>query len=337
MAGILLTDQPTALLLVDPGMSDEVLFFHQTQFQQPQHRKSPVKIKLEAEPGCIPYFSSVRSLPSDPTSWCSLEEASEPASTFDHLMDIYASVEDHAWTRPFECTEAIRRLALRKWVEFLNHAIHCLVITKGEPYLNNTHFSSPISALWAPRTEEWLLGRLVKWSRRLHMEHTVISATMRDLGIDLSDQASSGMVSATETKQWRYIRDKLVEYKSLYDDTAASYIQVMSLRESQTSNDQARSLGTITFIASLSVPISLIAGMFSMGDRFAPGGDQFWIFFVVVIPIVMVVWACLFTGFGSWAKSLGGLLSSREGKGASVLPLFRVKDTSSSSNVTGVS
>ena len=27
MAGILLTDQPTALLLVDPGMSDEVLFF----------------------------------------------------------------------------------------------------------------------------------------------------------------------------------------------------------------------------------------------------------------------------------------------------------------------
>jgi hypothetical protein len=310
------------VLLVDPGMSDEVLFIDQTQFQQSECRRSPIKIELEA--GCVPYFSSVQTLPVDPNSWASTEDSTNSQPVFDQLVKTYASAETHAWKRPFACTEAVRRLALRKWIEFLNHAIHCLVLTKGEPYLNNTHFSSPISALWAPRTEEWLLGRLVKWSRRLHMEHTVISTTMRDLGMDLGDQTSSGMMAATEAKQWRYIRDKLLEYKGLYDETAASYIQVMSLRESLASNDQARSLGTITLVVSLSVPVSVVAGMFSMGGGFAPGEDQFWVFFVVVVPAVMVVWACLFTRFGPWAKRLSSSVFRHARKEASLLPIFHL-------------
>jgi hypothetical protein len=48
----LCTNEFTAVLLVDPGMSDEVLFIDQTQFQQSECRRSPIKIELEA--GCIP-------------------------------------------------------------------------------------------------------------------------------------------------------------------------------------------------------------------------------------------------------------------------------------------
>ncbi|KAK5127382.1 hypothetical protein LTR85_006721 [Meristemomyces frigidus] len=226
-------------------------------FQQHERRSSPFKIRLEGGPECTPHFPSTRDLPGDPALWANQKDVESAESVFDQLLKAYTSPDAEPFQHPFECTLEVRKLALRKWIDFLNHAIHCLVLTKGEPYLNNTHFNSAISALWASRTEEWLLGRLVKWSRRLHTEHTVISTTMRSFGMDLSSAQAPDTISVTESKQWHYVRDKLLEYKSLYDDTAASYIQVMSLHESQASNDQARSLGRITLIASLFVPVSL--------------------------------------------------------------------------------
>ena len=303
-------------------MRDEVFFMDQPMFQLPESRSSPLKIEFDGDQECTPHFPSIGDLPKDPALWANLENVQNAGSIFDQLLKAYTSSDFQPCEQPFECTREVRKLALHKWIVFLNHAIHCLVLTKGEPYLNNTHFSSPLSALWAPRTEEWLLGRLVKWSRRLHMEHSVISTTMRSLGMDLRNPDASGCISTTEAKQWHYIRDKLLEYKSLYDDTAASYMQVMSLRESQTSNDQARSVGRITLIASLFVPVSLVSGIFSMGGAFAPGKDHFWVFFVVVVPVVFAVWASLFTKFGPWVKRLSAAVLEQARGEAPILPVF---------------
>jgi hypothetical protein len=98
-----------------------------------------------------------------------------------------------------------------------------------------------------------------------------MSTTMRDSRMDLSDHTPSGMIAATEAKQWRYIRDKLLEYKYLYDETAASDVQGMPLQETLASNDQAQSSGTVLLVVSLSVPVSLVAGVFFYGSWFPSG------------------------------------------------------------------
>jgi Mg2+ and Co2+ transporter CorA len=110
-----------------------------------------------------------------------------------------------------------------------------------------------------------------------------------------------------------------MEYNNYYDDLAASYIQVMSLRESQTSNDQAKRLGQITLIASPFVPVSLVSGVFSMDGRFAPGGDRFWVFVVVVVPIILFVWLSFFTRVGPWAKKLA---MAKLRKDPPILPVY---------------
>lgn len=311
-----------AVILVDPSLRDGLFFIDQAIFQERQARSSPIRIQLAGNLEST-HFQPMSQLPYDSLCWPNIKDIRDTRPVFDQALDIYTSPEYNPGQKPFDCTVPLRNIAMYGWVDFLNHVIHCLVRTKGEPYLDNAHFSSPISALWAPRTEEWLLGRLVKWSRRLHMEHTNISNFMRSLGIDLHGRSHlTSNIDAAEVRQWHHIRDKLLEYKSLYDDTAASYIQVMSLRESQTSNDQAKSLGQITLIASLFVPVSLVSGVFSMGGRYAPGSDRFWVFFVVVAPIILFVWASFFTRFGRWAKQLIKTLLAGSRNDPPILPVY---------------
>ncbi len=173
--------------------------------------------------------------------------------------------------------------------------MHCLVLTKGEPYLDNAHFSSPIATLWAPTVEEWLLGRMVKWSRRLHIESTVLGTILLAFGIDPSSaEKLSEKMSDAEAKTWVLLRWKTLEYKSLYDDMASSYMQVCSLRESLTSNQQARSLARLSSMGALFVPVSLSATILSMAEPFTPGQDIFWVFFAVMAPLMALLSLWLF-------------------------------------------
>lgn len=79
----------------------------------------------------------------------------------------------------------------------------------------------------------------------------------------------------------------------------------MALRETQTSNLQARSVGRLTLLGTLFVPASIISSMLSMGGDFLPGKDKFWIYWVVTLPVLMTVAICLFTDFIPWLYSLG--------------------------------
>ncbi|KAH6676981.1 hypothetical protein F5X68DRAFT_246039 [Plectosphaerella plurivora] len=252
------------VILVDPPLGDELLYVNSD---------GGIKIREDEDENVFrPYFSPQSS-----------------KMTRDSNGEWKLSLPERHQCMFDEMSQVIRDVALRQWNEFLNHAMHCLVLIKGEPYLENTHFSSPTAQLWEPGVQEWLLGRMVKWSRRLHIEFTVVGSIMRRLGMDPTDRRSRGRLSAAESDKWRYIADKNLEYKSLYDDMAASYMQVMSLRESLASNTQARGVGRLTVMGVLFVPVSLSTGLLSMAEPFTPGQNRFWVFFVLVVPITLVL------------------------------------------------
>lgn len=86
---------------------------------------------------------------------------------------------------------------------------------------------------------------------------------------------------------------------------ATGMVQLLDARES---GRQAANVTTLTYIALVFVPLSWTAGLFSMSDRFLPGGEKFWVYvstafplslvvlFVSVVPLgytVMVVGSCL--------------------------------------------
>jgi hypothetical protein len=246
-----------------------------------------LRLDLKKSDTHIPDFAYSSKLPSEYADWPAAESGHQYSCTFSRMSEHFKTPEFRPPDDPFECTLETRNLALSKWCDFLNHAIRCLIQTKGEPYTNNTHFSSPIATIWTQNTQEWLLGRMVKWSRRLHMEHTIVGTIMYSLGIDADKRDHCGKVSQLEARKWRYVKKKTLEYKSLYDDMASSYMQVMSLRESQISNEQARSVARITILGAFFVPVSLTAGILSMAEPFTPGQEKFWVFLAIAGPFVI--------------------------------------------------
>jgi hypothetical protein len=47
----------------------------------------------------------------------------------------------------------------------------------------------------------------------------------------------------------------------------------------------------LTLVALIFVPLSFTSGLFSMGDDYLPGRDQFWVFFAVAIPLIILIFA----------------------------------------------
>jgi hypothetical protein len=309
-------------------MNDKLRFFSGdlSQVQCTPDSGSTLDLALSKDADCIPNRANHEVLPTDPKDWKNAELRNRFDSVFDKVVTAYSKLDINNGDTPFVFTKLIRRIALEKWNKFLNHAIHCLVLTKGEPYSNNSHFNSPVSTLWAQTNAEWLLARMVKWSRRLGTEHTTVNTIMRGLGMSMHERNQNGVLDNREAEQWRYIDDKILEYKGLYDDCAASYIQVMALREAQNSNMQAKSVGRITLVAALFVPVSLVSGIMSMGGDFTPGGSKFWIFFAVAAPIVAVVYMFLCTQLLEWAEHPIKKLKKALKKEEALLPRFFEKD-----------
>jgi len=324
-----LLTQHAALIMVDPPMNDKLRFFSGdlSQVQCTPDSNSTLDLALSEEADCIPNWANQVVLPTDPKDWGNAELRIRFDSIFEKVIAGYLKVDIRDGEKPFVFTKLARRIALEKWNKFLNHAIHCLVLTKGEPYSNNSHFNSPISTLWAQTNAEWLLARMVKWSRRLATEHTTVNTIMRGLGMNLHDRKQNGVLDNREAEQWQYIDDKILEYKSLYDDCAASYIQVMALREAQNSNMQAKSVGRITLVAALFVPVSLISGIMSMGGEFIPGGKKFWVFFAVAAPVIALVYMFLCTQLLEWTEHpIRNLRKALKRKEEALLPRFFERD-----------
>lgn len=58
--------------------------------------------------------------------------------------------------------------------------------------------------------------------------------------------------------------------------------QALSLRE-------AKNMKTLTLLGLIFIPLALISSIFSMSQPYGPGGDQFWVYFVVSCPLVLLV------------------------------------------------
>ena len=65
-----------------------------------------------------------------------------------------------------------------------------------------------------------------------------------------------------------------------------SLIQII---DSQRSFAETANITRFTYLALVFVPLTFVASIFSMNDRFAPGGKIFWLYFATAVPMCVVV------------------------------------------------
>jgi Mg2+ and Co2+ transporter CorA len=97
-------------------------------------------------------------------------------------------------------------------------------------------------------------------------------------------------------KDWVYIKTRLELYEKLSQDVVTSALGLLSLVESHKSVEEAESARIIALLGTFYLPLSLTAGILSMGGNFIPGAGKFWVFPVVAGPMTLlsfflVIWA----------------------------------------------
>jgi len=125
---------------------------------------------------------------------------------------------------------------------------------------------------------------------------------MRALGIDVEDPQSFGFVGKREAQMWRYIRSSCIDLQDMFQQLTNSYTQVIALREAQASTAQAKLVRWLTVLGTFFLPLSVIAGIMSMGEDFLPGKEKFWVYPAVVGPVLLVIGGFLGVVMG-WEKA----------------------------------
>jgi hypothetical protein len=76
--------------------------------------------------------------------------------------------------------------------------------------------------------------------------------------------------------------------RALSDTTrfVTSLIQLFDMRQSV---KEAINVRQVTYIALVFVPLSWAASIFSMTEQYSPGGSQFWMYWIVAIPLLVLV------------------------------------------------
>lgn len=226
-------------------------------------------------------------------------------STFDDLISIHTQEANTQITQePISCTSVCRSLIRCKWETYLASRM-----TDYYTKLDRFHFKNPVSnALtwfhtWDIAWRADIFRRLT--FAKLGIEDAVskdISANLKALGVGHSDTA----LSQDETVEWKNLQSSGTALANKYANLIDAYLQEVTIQESRTSNHQARSVGRLTALATVLVPISIITGMFSMGEEFLAGKSQFWVFWIVVIPFEVALGTIVFSRVlqTSWRLSI---------------------------------
>ena len=214
----------------------------------------------------------------------------------DDILTHFSVADSGPGGSPLAVTPFVRGFVISKWVAHLNHARRCFVHTRAALFSSGDVHGSDREenailhkSHWGADWQEWMFESLTRWTTDLVLYRLDAETNMRALGIDIDDPHSDGLVGRREAQMWRYICSSCKDLQGMFESLTNSYTQVVALREAQASNVQASNVRWLTILGTLFLPVSVVAGVMSMGGGYLPGEDKFWVFFAVLVPVIVVV------------------------------------------------
>lgn len=145
-------------------------------------------------------------------------------------------------------------------------------------------FILPWARPWRPED----FNRLVRASAVLQSIDTELRSNLDALGVDTSE---AQILDPWEVTAWKNLREVIQLQKFRVDSILETYMQAISVR-------QSINAGYLTSMATIFIPVSLVAAVFSMNGEYAAGESLFWVFWVMAIPVTLLGCFLLFTKIG---------------------------------------
>ena len=132
------------------------------------------------------------------------------------------------------------------------------------------------------------LENLHTWRRRFPIYKNIISEGMEKI-IRRDDflYSTKNSLKVLE-KDFELLLGTLDDLHSRAERTMSVVTAVLSIEESQKALQQNRSLGRLTYLAALFVPLSFISSFLSMNEDVTRLNKTFWIYFAIALPVTLV-------------------------------------------------
>jgi CorA-like Mg2+ transporter protein len=287
-----------AVLLVDPPLTGYVKCL-------PSMQLAPVRRKLQDESSIpkhylYPEMNRLQELPEEVSEWVSAYECPQYISMFDDALNEFASGNQgiSEIDNPMAMVKFPRKLVIGIMLAFLRRRyLNLLRIQKthvkpNQNLRNNylSSFSEGALSSWHDEFFDFIVGSCAAMKELIwEMEENMVS-----LGLPIKNRPTwnSGVVGGLpqwEIDGWRSVLDLSHVVDRLTNALATGYLQYITIQEARISNGNAQSLSKITVLTMLFIPLSTIAGIFSMSGDFLPGNPRAWVFWVVSIPVLMML------------------------------------------------
>lgn len=106
-------------------------------------------------------------------------------------------------------------------------------------------------------------------------------------------------------RDWNFLLQELRAFKSDTDSLIGTFMKVLQIHDSKRVDWVNKLAGTFVLIYT---PIGTAYGILSMGGDFAPGQKNFWIFFIVALPLIAATLLVLY--LWQWILQFGRSRSS---------------------------
>ncbi|KAK4454550.1 hypothetical protein QBC34DRAFT_392002 [Podospora aff. communis PSN243] len=138
--------------------------------------------------------------------------------------------------------------------------------------------------------------------RRLDKGRVDLEEILLQTGASLDPPDSTAITSWKDVSaDFRLLYHRLIYLQQSAERINASITGLASIvgnrqafREQQLSLHAAEKSRGLTFIGLVFIPLAFVASLFSMSEPYGPGGDQFWLYFAISVPVGLIVMAAYY-------------------------------------------
>jgi hypothetical protein len=165
-----------------------------------------------------------------------------------------------------------------------------------------------------PKAED-MWRDLLMWNTRCSWYLSALEDSMLSAGIPLAEPSFEkvGDWMAIDQdfqlihRRFRALQTKMQTLISLNTSLASLVGNRQSVLEAKRSIKEAKTMKVLTFLGLVFIPLAFTCGLLSMNDRYLPGTGLFWIYWVIAIPLIILVSLAVsiinwgFDDEGSWS------------------------------------
>lgn len=226
----------------------------------------------------------------------------EERNLYSSLVEAHkAGMVSHTCT-PSSATAFARNLIRSSWEERIHRAEWGLYDEMHNDDLSHQQYqgvSTPaLSSEKQNRNAIWYQNMIKMrreftiWRRKVkNINHALVAEDIEPRVESEELRKAAELALDRERRSWARLIDKLATMEATISNHMEEYSQRAALEESFAAGRQARSAGQLTKIATVIVPCTFVASIFSMGGSFAAGEDLFYVYWAISVPMTVALLA----------------------------------------------